>query len=370
MAKARRRTVASLLPKPPLQLGGRLALETGKRLFVKMPYHDNLLRTVEVRGRNPVSIWFLAGQVGAGKTWTLSWLGREVRGWQEVKHGDEKWEVALVPGLSMGAGPRTLVEAVFSGCEHLREHLAEEQEPFHLSSRGSDSRTLVKEAIGNEEVWAVLTGNRGRFPSVRGVGSPPKWTRTENQVDLLAQWFALLRTQGIRYVLVLIDEFEMVITALPPRQLRELSNALRRIYDILEDGRATPNVQFVLAATTDVVTQLYSTERGATASQGWISALRQRMDEPFYVELLTKDQALRIAEEAIGQARAEEVGMRFIPYQEEAVEYAYEVSAGVPRRFAGMLRQMYEDALLEGATEIGVQHAEQAADKLGYSIKE
>ncbi len=367
MTGGRETEIRSLLPKPPLPLGGRLGFETGKAYFVELPYHEGLVKLVKARAAARASMWFFAGPVGSGKTWTLSWLARKIRAETFELKGKSRWEVVLVPGLSFGAGPRTLIEAVFAASEHLRVQLATEKGNIELGKQGQPSHELVKAGIGNNEVWSVFTGNRGTFPRMGSVPSPPKWTSTETQESCLAEWFRVINQSGVGRLVILLDEFEMVITTLSPRQLRGFSNALRKIYDMIEGDNEMPNVQFVLGATTDVVTSLRPTDGRGRTAQGWIEALRSRMSEPFYIRALTEEQALAIAEQAIGRARSEKLGVRFIPYDEDAVVFAYAVSHGNVRRFAGMLRQMWEDAFLEDAKRITKQHAEGAAERLGLS---
>jgi len=363
-----KRKVRDILPKSPVTIGGRLSEKLGEHLFVELPFHSKLIKRIKTYGTHNIAIWLLAGEIGSGKTWTLAWLARQAR--QNKFNGEERWEAVLIPGLGTGGEIRTLVEAIFRGTEHLRKEIAEAESKFKVAGYQKPFERILSHALYDDSTWAVFIGRRGQFPRIREMAQKPPWaTKIENQVEFMGIWLSKIYNAGITHLLILIDEFEEVVTQLSPRGVKEFSHGLRNVYDMIEVSERLPNVQIILGATADVATQIKpeEEEERAVAPVQWIQAMRDRMLSTFIIPRLELDQALHIAENTIGNARTVDLP-RFIPYDEKAIRIAFDVSNGLARKFSQMLLEMYDIAYANDLSKIDVVVARKAAEKLGLML--
>lgn len=332
-------TVEDVLMKSPFVTGGALDLDTGEGTFVELEMHREFKERVLEMSAQEVTLWALSGPIGIGRTWTMSWLGRQA---VNDQMGDgSNWEAALVSGLTTGE-IRSLVETIFSSTEYMREEISRGLGDSFMRQQPDDIyRAILEYALEDNQTWSVLTGNRGRFPDIPGVPDKPRWTNPDTQVDFLIRWLELLGETDVDNLVVLIDEFETLVTRLSKNKLINLSDGIRSIYDrITTEADATPNVQFILSLTPEASNRI--TGGSSVELAGWIQPLRDRMSPSFDMSRMTHDEALILAENAIDRWRVrDDVEGRFTPYSEESIELAYEVCEGLPRKFTKALEHMY-----------------------------
>ncbi|MCK4444489.1 MAG: hypothetical protein KAW09_08095, partial [Thermoplasmata archaeon] len=171
--------VERILPENPVEIyAGQLTMEVGREEFLPLSYHQDIMEKMKRESTHRASIWLLAGPVGSGKTWTLAWLGRDVRDQERAKPRD-KWAVGVVPGISAGTDPsRAMVESFFRSTERFRSHfLAEIPSTFQMAIPKSGDRIprILRQALRNDELWGVLTGYGSQFGTIKGIGKGPKW---------------------------------------------------------------------------------------------------------------------------------------------------------------------------------------------------
>lgn len=361
--------VNELLPDAPFNLGGGLSTDTGRELFVPLDMHERFQDHVISNRVRGIAIFPLGGPVGIGRTWTLAWLARLAR--DENKElspdFDERWEAALVPGLGDGQ-IRDLYESIFSSTEYLRAEAEEQMSTGMVDPISGQGREgILNHAILNRESWAVLTGDRGRFPSIDGVSEKPKWTQHDVQEHFLRLWLRKLDNMGVDNLLILIDEFETTVTRLSQNKMTSFSNGLRRLYDIMEeeDGEI-PNVEVILSATTEAVNKIDATI-SSQELPGWLTALQSRMARGFTLSKINEEEAKSIAQNCIDYRRTEDIDDPYSPYTEEAVEVAFEGSDGLTRRFGQILNEMYIMSYTDSV--IGEETAQEAVEYLGYDLR-
>lgn len=328
-----------LLIDSPFVTSGTLDPNTGKNVFVELEMHREFQERVKMMSTQNVSLWSLAGPIGIGRTWSLSWLARQAI---DDNMGDdiqeERWESALVSGLS-GGNIRSLIELVFETTSYLREE-AEETLEFEEHISG-DYQQILNYAIRNDDAWSVLTGDSGRFPNINGVSQKPRWPKRETQLDFLLLWLETLNEIGVDNMLILVDEFEVLVTRLSKGKLLDLSDGLRNLVDIIETNPdTTPNVEIIMSLTPEAANRI---EAGNTQElAGWIQPLQDRMGPPFWFDKISKDEASEIAKTCIDRHRVIDLDDPFDPYTEEAIELAYDASdGGLPRKFMKALEHMY-----------------------------
>jgi hypothetical protein len=355
-----------LLSDPPFQLGGSLDLSTGRETFVALSQHDRFKDHVIRNGIRKAAIYPLSGDVGIGRTWTLAWLAR--RAINENLSTDDRWEAALVSDLG-GGQIRVLHESIFSATEYLKDEVEQEVTNTEslediISGRGKEG--ILNHALMNRNSWSVLTGNKGRFPSVDGVDEKPKWTKREVQIDFLKIWLKKLDEIGVDNLLILLDEFEISVTRLSATKMTEFSDGLRRLYDVIENEENIPNVEIIISATTQAATKIDPTASSQDLP-GWLTALESRMASGFSLSKISEDDAKEIASQCIDYRRTEELDDDFYPYTEKAVEIAFDGSDGLTRRFGQIINEMF----ILGYNEdiIGEDIAKEAVDTLGYDLR-
>lgn len=359
--------VSELLPDEPFLIGGGLKLVTGRDVFVPLDMHKRLLDDIRRRSIQKVSIRGLAGPVGIGRTWTLSWVARQAI--EENMDTDERWDAALVPGLGSGE-MRNLIESIFKSTEYIRDEMADqiEQEFVDYGGTGSDEEVLMRHAIHNRESWSVLIGNRGRFPSISQAQGKPKWTNRDTQIEFLTLWLEEMNEFGVDNLIIIIDEFEKLALRLSPSKITDLSDGLRHIYDEIEPmADEMPSTQILLSATADAANRIDPTVTTEQLS-GWLEALQSRMDDSFWLGKINEEEAEMIAERTIDVRRTKDLDDRFAPYTQEAIHVAYEGADGLPRRFAELLNKMHFNAYNEES--ITADHAEEAISELGYGAEQ
>lgn len=361
--------VSELLPDAPFNLGGGLSTDTGRELFQPLDMHERFRNHVIDNRLRGVAIFPLGGPVGIGRTWTLAWLARLAREENEnlSPEFDERWEAALVPGLGDGQ-IRDLYESIFTSTEHLRSEAKNELSDGHLDQiSGKGREGILNHAVMNRESWAVLTGDRGRFPSIDGISEKPKWTQRDVQEDFLRLWLRKLHDLGVDNLLILIDEFETTVTRLSQNKMTDFSDGLRRLYDIMEEEDSEiPNVQVILSATTQAVNKI-DASMSSQELPGWLTALQSRMVRGFTLSKIKEEEAKKIARNCIDYRRTEDVDDPYLPYSEEAVEVAFEACDGLTRRFGQILNEMYIMSYTDSI--IGEETAKEAAEYLGYDLR-
>lgn len=363
--------VKEILPSSPFHIAGRLDLRTGEEEFTVLSQHELFKNNVIERRTDPITVYSLVGPIGIGRTWTLAWLGRQAR-YHDMGMDGEEWEAALVPGIGGGGEIRNVFESIFASTEQLRSRIVDDQESdadYPIERFSEDPyRQVMDQALTDRSTWAVLTGNRGRFPAVEGVDQKPKWTNRDTQLEMLSLWFRLLKESGIENMIILLDEMEILATRLSKNKLIDLSDGLRAFFDMMESsGESTPNVQMILSLTTEGAIRI-DPSVGSEEVAGWVQPLQARMASPVMLETISLEDAKRIAEHVLEVSRVEEVEGDFTPYTEEAIEVAYESSNGLPREFSKILNEIhqigYDDEVLD--REI----AEEALDRLGLTSEE
>mgnify|MGYP000504206820 CR=1 FL=1 len=363
--------VKELLPTSPFPIAGRLKLDTGEETFTELSSHELLCENIRSKSIQPVSIWSLVGPLGIGRTWTMAWLGRQAR-FYNLNDDESEWDAALIPGLGGGANVRSIFQSIFESTEHLRDEIKQSrnsEEDFESQRVYDDPiKGYLDAALDNRSCWAVLTGNRSRFPNLDGIEETPRWTERQTQLDFLTLWFEYINDAGIDKMLILLDEFEIVATSLSKSKLVELSDGLRSFFDTLESkSDSTPNIQLILSLTTEGATNI-DPAVGTQEVAGWVRPLQDRMNPPYIFETISEEEAFRILENVMEAKRIEELEEPYEPYTEEGVVRAYEASKGLPRKFAKTLNQMHQYAYQEKT--ISVDHAEEAIDALGLRTTE
>lgn len=332
-------TVEDILMKSPFVTGGALDLSTGEGTFVELEMHREFKERVLQMSAQEVTLWALSGPIGIGRTWTMSWLGRQA---VNDNMGDgANWEAALVSGLTSGE-IRSLVETIFSSTEYLREDISENLGDSFMRPRSDDMyRAILEYALEDNQTWSVLTGNRGRFPDIPRVADKPRWPNRDTQVEFLIKWLELLGETEVDNIVVLIDEFETLVTRLSKNKLINLSDGIRNIYDrVTTQADNTPNIQFILSMTPEASNRI--TGGSSVELAGWIQPMRDRMSPSFDMSRMIHDEALLLAETAIDRWRVrDDIEGRFTPYTEESIELAFEVCEGLPRKFTKSLEEMY-----------------------------
>jgi len=360
--------VKELIPSSPFPIAGRLDISTGEETFTELSMHELLKNNVVEKSVRPVSIWSLVGPIGIGRTWTMAWLGRQAR-FYDMDQPEETWEATLIPGLGGGTDVRSIFESIFESTSHLqgrvKEHLDEEN--GYPVQRISDDAIdeYLRAGLTDRSTWAVLTGNRGRFPSIESTDENPRWTDRNTQLDFLTLWFKYLHESGIDKMVILLDEFEIVATSLSKGKLVDLSDGLRSFFDKIESNQSdVPDIQLILSLTTQGATNV-DPAVGPDEVAGWVRPLQERMSPPHLFEKISEDDALSIARNVIDVNRVEDLEDPYKPYTEEAIIKAFEASNGLPREFAKILNQMHQHAYTD--TQIDISDAEDAIEILSLS---
>jgi len=341
---------------PFLIYAGKLSPESGKEDFVPLSVHYELRLQTENRFLNrPVTVRLVVSGPGGGKTWTLSWLHRELSKLDTFVIG--------VPRVELRGKPeRGLVEAIFRALSpsvpRIRKRLTSSDIDFPGELKGT-SADYVRAALSNPEVYQLLCGGGGRLPSLDGIVAP-QLTRTEGTIDLLLGLLRVLYVMGSVRVLVLVDDVESLFSVYGRRDLVILLDWIRNIIDEFQSDadHSLPRFVMLLAGTTTVLERVHPGLVGRQADETDATmALIRRLDVPFTLTIEKDEDVLRVASHRIGKHRRRKSSEPFIPYDEEAIMYVWKNSYGNLGDYCQRLQQMYEIALSEKASRITMDHA-------------
>lgn len=359
-------TVGEYLPEEPFRIGGPLEFDTGRQLFVPLDQHWRLEDKVKKNRMRRMSIWTLSGPYGIGRTWTQAWMGRRAAEDNLGMGEDDRWEASLVSGLGEGR-MRDFIQSLFASTAYLKKEVNKTETQSLSTQFDDDYEAIMSQALSDRSVWSVFEGNRGQFPSMRHVDLRPPWTNRETQVAFLSLWLRRLKAIDVEYLLILVDEFESLITRLSTSKLTSFSDGLRRLYDVIESGGdEMPNVQVVLSSTPESANRI---DPSASSQElaGWLEPLKRRMDNQFRLSKITEEEAKNIAANCMEVQRLiDPNGNEFTPYEEVAIEIAYEASDGIVADFAKSLNEMYISCYDE--MTIDEDDAMQAVDFLGFEV--
>jgi len=345
---------------PFSDFAGKLTPETGRDDFVNLKIHDELLRQLEdALLQSEVTIRLIVTGVGGGKTWTLSWLYRYF--------SQRRNTLAIgIPRIELRGQPdRGFMEAIFRELkpklQEIRAKLQKEECPKGF--RGTITE-YVWNAILNDDAFSILSGGGGRLPMLNDI-TPPLLTKTEGTMRLLLGLFRLLYSIGYSQVIVLVDEVESVFIAYGRRDLFIFENYLRGIFDEFQsdNGQTLPRILILLAGTYYVLEQISPALVGKqTDASDFAYGLARRLG-PMTFLVKEESDVLRIADHRIGMHRARPLSRPFIPYDRDAVLYAWQSSLGSIGDFCRYLQRMYELALIEKAKAITLEHAKRAVEQ-------
>jgi hypothetical protein len=345
---------------PFAKIGGYLSIETGKDDFIRLQMHEEILSIIrETIVNKPISIRLFLGRIGEGKSWTLSWVWREMEKWHDKGN---RTLVLGIPRVELRGTPeRALAVGILLSMYSQKSRLVKSLEELNQAPAKDigPAERYVMAAIKDDESFSKVIGASARLPTI-GDTAPPIRSPTEGSTSLIMGVFRIAKLMGYSSVLILVDEAETLFTAYGGKNLMLFSNFVRNLYDELESrsNGMYPTVEILLSGTHWVQVKLRPPSVEKQRESGDIvEALKRRMDEDIILPVPKEQDIEKIAEERIGRHRLEKYHKPFIPYDKEAIQYVWANCDSSMGTFVKYLHRMYENALLEHAEKITKKHA-------------
>ena len=340
-----------------------MKIDQGQSDFVQFSIHKKIIEEIKASlSERPVSIRFLAGRTGAGKTWTMSRIWREAESW----HNDESKTIVIgLPSI----GTRNYAEMAFVNGILESVHNAQSDtcrsllsELSKLKSKKLDKREeYVLTALLNPDSLSDLIDAGSKLPKIGDI-SPPTRSAAEGAFPLFMGFLSLCKKSGFDSVLILFDEAETLFTTYGRKSIILFSNFLRKVYDEREKPDPSyPSLQILIAGTYEVLERVSPNLVGIQSAAGSVvEALQRRLSPPIVLMPPSNKEVLEIASYRIGEHRKKELNQPFIPYDEDAIQFMWGSSGGSIGGFCLGLERMYEIAKAQGSERIQKTHAEMA----------
>jgi len=193
---------------------------------------------------------------------------------------------------------------------------------------------------------------------------------------LLFAFQFILAAAGRRGFLWLIDEFENIMV-LSPAKVTQLINTLRVVYDRQAEFEMrygpdrSAKIVFTLASSPagwDRLTKLTQDAMRRTGGAG-VAPFAQRILSTNVISLAPLDinGCRQLIARRLQKNRSRPAEGPLIPYDEEFVEFVFELAAGVPRRILGFTTVVLIDALEQDLARITVDAARSILEKEGLA---
>lgn len=206
-------------------------------------------------------------------------------------------------------------------------------------------------ADGSDLAWKYLLGERLLKDELKELMVRSSLPKPEGTLNTLIEVLKVVKLGGYHTVLVLVDEFEMIMSKLGGKAAVSVLDTLRSIFDEFGPvkGRAAKLV-FVFGVSVqawDKIVNLERTMRGKTGGGG-ISPFVERIlpTDKITLNPFTLSNALELVEQRLSEVRTKPVSQPLYPFTKEAVDFVYSVSKEKPR-----LILQYCYILLESAEE-------------------
>ncbi len=204
---------------------------------------------------------------------------------------------------------------------------------------------------GNEAAFRFLIGERLTRDELGPLGVRMSLRRPDDTIKSLFETLKVARLAGYHSVLVLVDEFEAIMSKLGPKAAVSVLDALRAIFDEYGPVRTqAAKVVFVFGVSAqawDKVGDLEKTMISRTGGGG-ISPFVERIlpSDKIVLNPFTLKDTIELVEARLAEVRDGTPSERLHPFTMDSIEFVYAVSREKPRV---ILQLCY--MLLEAASE-------------------
>ncbi len=227
-------------------------------------------------------------------------------------------------------------------------------------------RTVFEQlGAGNESAFRFLIGEKLKHDELEPLGMRTSLRPPDDSIRSLFETLKIARLAGYHSVLVLVDEFEAIMSKLGPTAAVRVLDALRAIFDEygpLKDQAAKIVFVFGLSAQAwDKVGDLERTMVSRTGGGG-ISPFVERIlpSDKIVLNPFSLQNMIELVESRLTEARVGSASDKLHPFTREAIEFAYSVSKEKPRVILQLCYMLLERASeKEDVSQVSREFAEE-----------
>lgn len=355
-----------------------------KRIDQDVIWFQMINRLGDAMKREGVDTLILLGQYGYGKTFILHKLS-------DVLDGKTKADVPFDPSKVMScrinitpSEPKTkiglaFVTSIFKniGMSKLEE-ISKKMELKHFKlldiemkrvfNRFREGTEKAKNAAFHWIIGESISEENKMLLMRTGLNESDKALR------FLTQFMVLLRRIGHHSLVVLVDEFEYVVTVYSPRKVNQMMHMFRHIYDEFAEfkkkGLSLANLIFVIAITPTGWDDLTNLEKptsipvksGGAGVRPWLNRVRPiRGRNVFELRPFNREETESLVIARLEKKRKEtEVPYKTFPFVTPPfIDLLYEQTKGVPKDIIQLCDLIIGVALERGLSEINAENGKE-----------
>lgn len=212
---------------------------------------------------------------------------------------------------------------------------------------------------GDEECFSILTGEVASARDIKSFGLKSGIKDSSTALRYLFDFQRILKASGYDNFLVMLDEFEYVISTLGEKKITHVLNTFKEVFDQFslsegrEPGRMT-KIVFLFASSPggwERLIRLVKTSEKKTGGGG-IAPFYDRINSLDFITLapFSLEDTKELIKSRLDIHRANKPPDPFFPFTNESIELIHELGERVPRKILE-----YCDILLEEAAEQGLK---------------
>lgn len=315
---------------------------------------------------------FLQGDYGMGKTFMLDVIYKEAtntRGVLPIRNVITEQpilmrtflrstpEIDLVSNIIKNMGRDRIIECWKK---------ASDRKPFETLSS-----VIERLEEGDESAWTYLIGGRLNKAESEAIGVKRGKQSPEDMLDVFYNLLRLVRAADYQTLLILVDEFEAIMSSVGKTKAVAVFDTFRAIFD--EAGRHIDDmakVVFVFGISGQALDKITDLEKDLMAKTGGggIAPFRERILHSDSIELkpFGPEETLELVETRLKEVRSETAVTPIYPFSREAVEYIDSVSDHKPRFVLQNCYIVLEEASKKKeVNEISAEFAQGVLSRLG-----
>jgi hypothetical protein len=323
---------------------------------------------------------------GEGKSYTLeriyNWLSESKESKGQVFAVYVKSDVLFQRPLAiMESEPKwqkfglSLVTRIFDNID--RRKMVSILKNVNLEKLSSPFFKVFQGLKENEDIaFRYIVGDKMKSKELDGLGVRSPLSDSSQGIQLFFDFLKVIRLANYNNFLLLLDEFEYILSVLGEKKITQILNTFREIFDSFgyytdrcPEGIAKPIYVFAISpGGWGRLEDLEGSARKKTGGGG-IAPFMERVQKRDIIRLkpFTMENSKELVMLRLSEARTKKIGDPFHPFTEGAIEYVHSASFNKPRNVIQYCGILLEDALEENLERIDVSSAERILGRYGIS---
>ncbi len=327
----------------------------------------------------------ILGDYGIGKTFTLISIQKRLAQGTFLEEGSAIVRPIYLKALPIG-GParymtyiyRTVVAGLGTGefLSILREARLQSREEDIGVGRVLESidpdlaNAIIRlDSSLKQHAWSYLQAEKVSASMLKKLGVSSRIESEEKAQNMLLEILRLLAQFDRQGVLLLIDEWEYVFTAVGPSRQIQLHNSFKELYDRIQESKVrgeTIAPAIFIFACTPTAWQENIPGLMRKVGPGGIEPFWQRIARTYNLPPFKGEETKELITSRLGERRTSRVDDPLFPFSEDSVSVIHEYGQGVPRRILKRSAFLLEQALVQERDNIDASFARSELDEYEY----